>query len=259
MIKLNEPHAAFGESPRQETVRAERPVRPLRAVHVEHVSGLVLSIHEFGNAGLHAERHLVLADARRDLGVVQFQATLFVERLYGVEHIALAFVGDSLRTFDVQHRITRAAKLDPLETAGQESRMPLPRRDRLSLTKLAGRHHHHEARQVIRFGAQAVQQPRTHRRSSRDHGARVHERVGRIVIDGVGVERTHDAQFIGAATSQLRPHGTQLLSRIAESLERMLRGEAREFGALQLSDLLPLGDRFGHRLSVHLGQLGLKI
>ena len=42
-------------------------------------------------------------------------------------------------------------------------------------------------------------------------------------------------------------------------LNWMLRPEAVELGALKLGDRLALGERLGHRLAVHLGQLGLVV
>lgn len=45
----------------------------------------------------------------------------------------------------------------------------------------------------------------------------------------------------------------------AEFLERMLRPEADERFALKLRELLAFGEAFGHRLVVHLGQLGFGI
>ena len=38
VIKLDEPHAALGQPPRQQAVRRKRSVARLRAVHVEHSS-----------------------------------------------------------------------------------------------------------------------------------------------------------------------------------------------------------------------------
>ena len=41
----------------------------------------------------------------------------------------------------------------------------------------------------------------------------------------------------------------------AEALERVLRREAGQLLPLELGDRLALGERLGHRLAVHLGQL----
>ena len=46
---------------------------------------------------------------------------------------------------------------------------------------------------------------------------------------------------------------------LAELLERVLRPEALELLALELRDRLALGERLGHRLAVHLGELRLVV
>ena len=71
MIELDEAYAALGQPTGQQAIRAERSVAPLRAVHFHDVGRLVRDIQQMRHAGLHAERHLVLADAGRDLGIVE--------------------------------------------------------------------------------------------------------------------------------------------------------------------------------------------
>ena len=71
VVELDEAHAALGQPPRQQAVRGERAVARLRAVHLQHVLRLLAHVHQVGHAGLHLERHLVLRDARQDLGILQ--------------------------------------------------------------------------------------------------------------------------------------------------------------------------------------------
>jgi hypothetical protein len=61
VIELDEPHAALGQAggPAGSWPRTSR--RPAGAVQVEHVLRLVGEVHQLRHAGLHAERHLVLA------------------------------------------------------------------------------------------------------------------------------------------------------------------------------------------------------
>ena len=70
VVELDEAHAALGQPAGQQAVGGERAVARLGAVHVEHCRRLVREVHQAGHAGLHLERHLVLADARGDLGIV---------------------------------------------------------------------------------------------------------------------------------------------------------------------------------------------
>ena len=71
VIELDEPHAALGQPPRQQAVRRERAVAAL-ACRTGRASASARSadVHQLRHARLHAERHLVLADPRGDLGIV---------------------------------------------------------------------------------------------------------------------------------------------------------------------------------------------
>ncbi len=79
------------------------------------------------------------------------------------------------------------------------------------------------------------------------------------MIDGIGMERPHEADVIGTALCEARPDGADALSRFTPLLKSMLRREADQSLALQLGDLLTSRDAFGHRLAIHLGELGLVI
>ena len=82
--------------------------------------------------------------------------------------------------------------------AWEETRAPEPRRNGLHVGVRAGmvRVQHDERRQILVQGTEAVGNPGTNRGFAGDHGAGVDELVGRLVIDGVCVHRTNDAQVI---------------------------------------------------------------
>jgi hypothetical protein len=82
--------------------------------------------------------------------------------------------------------------------------------------------------------------------------------VGRVVVDGLGPQRADDANLIGNR-AEVREDLADLLARFAVLQELVLRPEALQLLSLKLRDWLPLGERFGHRLPVHLGQLGLVV
>ncbi len=197
VVELDESHAALGQPPGEQAVAGKRAVAPLGAVQVEHVLRLVVHIHQAGHAGLHAESHFVLADPGGNFGIVDRIVLDAVELLDGVDQVALPLGVDPLGIAYIQHGIAHAAKLDPLESAGQKTGMPLPGGDRLFLPELAGRDHDDEARQVFGLATQSVQQPGTGGRPAGDHRTRVHERVGRIVIDRFGMQRADDAHLVG--------------------------------------------------------------
>src|SRR5262249_34303084 len=156
-----------------------------------------------------------------------------IELLHGADDITLTLSIDPPGSANIQYWIALGAKLDALELSGQEAAVPLPRCDRLSLAKPAQRRQHDEARQTIRLGAEPVEQPRAHARTARDGGPRVHERMGRIVVDRLGLHRAEDTKVI-RNRADVREDCADFLARLAELLERMLRREAGQFRPLQL-------------------------
>ena len=149
--------------------------------------------------------------------------------------------GDPLRVADIHDRIALRSKLDSLESTGQETTMPLPGGNRLRLTKLAGRRHHHKSRERIVLAPQSIIHPGPHRRATRDRRPRIHKRMGRVVVDRFGLQRTNHAQLI-RNRSNLRKDFAQFLPRLTEFLKLVLRPEARQLLPLQLSNRHPSGE-----------------
>ena len=87
-------------------------------------------------------------------------------------------------------------ELDPLESTGQESGVPLPRCDRLVLAT-THRGENDKAGQFLGLRAKAIEQPGTHRRTAADGGSRIEKGMRGIMVDGFGFERPHDTHFIG--------------------------------------------------------------
>jgi hypothetical protein len=218
---------------------------------------LVGRVHQLRHAGLHAEGHLVLSDAGGDLGMVDRLAMPAAQLLHRIDDVALLALVHARGRPDVQHGIALGMEGHALEAAGQEPAVPLTRRDRLALSA-AHRRQDHEAGQIVALAAQPVQDPRSHARASGDRAACVHERVRRIVVDRVGLQRSDDANVV-RDRADVRQYGGDFLPGLAPTLERELRGQALELLVLQLGDWLALGQRGRHRLAVHLGQLRLVI
>ncbi len=136
--------------------------------------------------------------------------------------------------------------------------MPLPRGDRLVLPAPAVGGEDDEAGQVFGLAAQAVGDPRAHARPAGDGRPGVHEGVRRVVVDRLGHHGPDDADLVGDAPD-VREELADLLARLAELLERVLRREALERLPLELRDRHPRRERAGHRLAVHLGELRLVV
>ena len=194
VVELDEAHAAFREPAREQAVRCEGAVaRFLHAIRFEHRLGLLGKVRQVRHRGLHLEGHLVLRDARLDLGIDALGAEHSIQPLHLIHHLPLRALAHARGIADVMHRVAFGLKLDALEFAREEPRRPLPRRHRLRAARLSLRHEHDESRQALRLRAEPVEHPRTHARAALHDRAGVHEGVRRIVIDLLGVHRAHDA------------------------------------------------------------------
>ncbi len=72
MEQLHEAHTALAQPSRHQAVPRERPrLASFFAVEIERTGGLVREIGQLGHRGLHAKRHLVLRDSRRDFGIAR--------------------------------------------------------------------------------------------------------------------------------------------------------------------------------------------
>ncbi len=205
---------------------------------------------------MHAERHLVLRDARLNFGVVERCALRAVQRVDGGDGLALHLVGDSGRIANVEHRVADGVQFHALKLTGQQACRPLAGGDGLHLPAASRREEHDEPRQIFRVRAEAVENPRAHTGTARDDRPRIHDGVGRVVIDLLGTHGAHDAEVVGHA-AHVRKQRAHLLAGLAELAEGVLRPEARQFAALKLRDLLTLGERFRHGLVMHGRQLRL--
>ncbi len=149
-------------------------------------------------------------------------------------------------------------KVYALKSTRQKAAVPLPRGDRLILRAAHGSQHN-EAGQVTALAAQPVSDPRTHAGPAGNERTGVHERVRRVVVDLLCGHRADDADFI-RDPADVRQCAGDRLAGLAEVLKLMLRPEAFQLLlALKLGNRLAVGDRLGHRLAVHLGELRLVV
>src|SRR5262249_35472595 len=153
------------------------------------------------------------------------------------------------RVIDVRNRIAKRADFDALKLAWQHARGPLPRRDRLHAAAPSGRHHHDEARQIIRFRAKPVEQPRPEARPARQNRSVIHYLVGGIMVDLLAVHRADEAQVVGNS-SHVREDLRYFLAGFPELLEGVLRRKTDQLLPLKLCQLLSLRERLRHRLAV---------
>ncbi len=123
--ELDEFHTALGESAGHQAVVGEGALAfYIGAVHVENGLGFAGKIGELGHAGLHAESHFILADARGDFGITEVFEFGFVELGDVVEEATPDFAAHTVWIGKVQNGVTIAAELDTLIFAGEKSAPP---------------------------------------------------------------------------------------------------------------------------------------
>lgn len=83
--------------------------------------------------------------------------------------------------------------------------------------------------------------------------------MGWVVVDGFGVKGSNDAEVVGAAGGEFWPNDADFVAGFSPFLEGMLGGEAVEFLALELRDLLALGEGGGHWLPMQGFQFGFVV
>ncbi len=192
------PRSASRRASRQ--LAANEPSPGLQPYRSSTCCGSLVESIRSGTLACMLEGHFILSDARGDFRIVHQRIELTVERVDRPDDVLLPLARNAGRVAQIQHRVPFAAQVDSLKKAGQKAGGPLPGGDRLVLPAFAQRREHHEAGQVFRLAAQAIHDPGPHRRPARDLRARVHEHVGRIVIDGVGGHRADDADFVDHRT-----------------------------------------------------------
>ncbi len=254
VVELHEAHAPLHEPPRQQAVVAERPLARLDAVHLLDRFRLLRHVGQVGDARLHPEGQLVGSDARVDLRIAGHGAVGRVHLAEHVEGLAAVLGPHPGRVGQEQDGIALGPELHSLIDGGQESAPPA----RLAAVgSVLAREQHHETRQVLRLGSEAVGHPRPHAGATHDLVARVHEDLGRGVVELRGVDRAHDRELVRDLAQVWQEVG-DLRSGLPALLERVRR--AQELGcALDEGEALALHELVGDRLAVVLAELGLLV
>ena len=197
MEELHEAHAALDETSREDAVGGVAAwASGIGTVELEDLVGLVGEVGELGHAGLHAEGHLILADAGRDLGVAGAFESASVQFGESVEHLAAESAGKALGVAQVEHGILGAAELHALVTRGQEAAAPVVVVQGLVARALHAREEHEVVGEVLVVAAKAVARPCADAGASGNLVAGQELRHGRRMVDLVGVHRLDEAQVV---------------------------------------------------------------
>ena len=114
LIDLRKADTALGHAPRQQAVVRKR-ARLFCVVPIQRPGAvrLVAHIREFRQRSLHAERHLVLMNARVGLRVTNFFKRHLIDCIHSVDQRAPGFSTHALWIAKVKHRLPLRTECDP--------------------------------------------------------------------------------------------------------------------------------------------------
>ena len=145
--QLHHPHATLQHPPREQAVRGIGPRTPrVRAVQLEGALGLAREIRQLGHRGLHPVRHLVLVDARLDLGIPRARRVARVQPRQVVQLRTPRLGRHAGRVLEVEDRVGPRAQLHALVARREEARAPQPREERLARVLASSLGEQHEVR-----------------------------------------------------------------------------------------------------------------
>ena len=259
MIQLHELHAALGQAPREQAVGGEAAgLACIGTIRREGGFGFAAQVHDLGHARLHAVSHLVLGDASIDIRLAEAIGVVLVQVAQRIKHRAACFWRDAIRVVQIKHRALATAELHALMLAWQPATAPEARVKRL--ITFAFRNEHHERGQVLVVASETVVNPRADAGPAGKLRAGLQERDRGIVVDGLGVERPHDAKVVhhsGGVRKKFIDPGArfavlgELEDRTRERKNRLVGRHARE--------ALTQANRIGQRLAVALVQQRLVV
>ena len=144
-----------------------------------------------------------------------------VQVVQGIERHAAHLAVHAGRVGNIEHRVALGAALHALVDGRQEAGAE---RILAAVGLRAAGDQHDEAGQVLVLGAQAVGDPRAHRRAARPRRAGEDQQLGRGVVELVGVHRVDEAQLVGHL-GQVRHGVGKPEARLAVLLERPPRAQ----------------------------------
>src|SRR5258706_6790055 len=132
MVELNKTDATFGHATGEQTIISESAgLLHIRAIHFESVLRLFGNVDQVRHGSLHAESHLVLADAGIYFRITEGLVLPGVKLAQTVEHPPAGCAVNAGRIGKVKHGIACAAEIDALMFRWQKSRTPKTRIERL--------------------------------------------------------------------------------------------------------------------------------
>jgi len=210
VVELDEFDPTLGQAAGEEAVGGEGAGRArIFTVKVEDVFGFGGEVVDLGDGGLHPVGHLVLGDAGVDLPVGSALELVLVELAEAVEEIAPALAVDTGWVSEVEDGVFPGTELDAVVAGGQKTAAPETGVE--GLAALAFGDEDDEGGQVVVVAAEAVVEPRAYTGAPGHLGARLEEGDRGVVVDGLGVHGSNDAEVVddfGSVGQELADPGT---------------------------------------------------
>ena len=199
MIELHEADAALGEAAGHEAVVGVGAGNlHIRAIHVEGLGGFLREVGELWHSGLHAVGHLVLGNARQHLRVKAAARLHVVEVGQLIEHASTVRAVDAVRVREKENRFGSSAEVDALMFTGQKAGTPQAGGDKLRVA-LALADHDNKGGQVFIHASEPVADPGTEGGTTGKLESALKEGNTWLVVDLLGEDRLHNAEFFGDA------------------------------------------------------------
>ena len=193
MIELNEAHATLRQAARHQAIVGKTGFARLRAVSREHRGGFLVDVHGVGGVHLHAERHLVLRDARNGFRIAELGIGLLIDFVDRIQHAAAQRTAYVRRVFQVEHRLAVGAALHALINTGQKARAP---QLFAAVRLVAARDQHDETGKILILRAQPVDHPGTERRIAEASIAGLHQQLRRRMVELIGAHGLDEAKVV---------------------------------------------------------------
>ena len=265
--EVDEADASFDQPPGEQAVSSEALVGvaglaasaladflAIDPVQIACRPGFAREVDQLGRGGLHAVGQFVAGDAAGDLGVASLFEPAVVDLPQHVEALALELSWQAAGVGEVEDRFTGGAEPHSGVEAGQKTTLPQGRSAAGSSTT----GEHDVTGQVAGLVAQAVVDPRSHRRQAEGAATALHHQLAGVVVELFGIHRADQQQVVGTAADVWQEVG-ELGAALAVGPKGSLGAHQSHRVLLDEGEADVLELFVGHRLPVQLVELRLGV
>ncbi len=269
MNDVHETHAAFDQSTREHAIPREgvhgvllrQGTPPISlgvlaadAILLEQLRVFIREIDQLRRGQLHARRQFVAGNAAGNLRVAHFLVTGFIQIAQGLQPLPLQMLRNALRSLEIQDRLPRLAEQHAGVGGRQETALVQGR----SAAGTPPRGEHNVSREIPRFAAEPVGDPRAHRRHAKARDPALHHQLTGMMIELLAVHASHHQQIV-RHRAQMRQDIAELHPALPVLLELPIAAHQHRRVGLNERETRLVQNRLRQALPVHLLQLWLRI